>query len=137
VKRDDLQRLSRIRLAEANTLLRGGHFDGAYYLAGYAVECGLKAVIARATERYAFPDRTAVNDSYTHNLDKLVKVARLQPELNVLLSVRPRFALHWAVVKDWNEESRYSRHTPTEARNLYGAIADRKDGIMRWIRQHW
>lgn len=49
VDRQDLQELSRVRLKEATALLKLGLFDGAYYLAGYAVECALKACIAKAT----------------------------------------------------------------------------------------
>jgi len=49
VNRRDLQALSRIRLTEAKALLRLGHYDGAYYLAGYAAECALKACIAKLT----------------------------------------------------------------------------------------
>ena len=40
VNRKDLRLLARTRLAEAKTLLGAGHPDGAYYLAGYAVERG-------------------------------------------------------------------------------------------------
>jgi hypothetical protein len=38
--RKDLQELSRVRLKEATALLQPGLFDGAYHLAGYAVEWG-------------------------------------------------------------------------------------------------
>jgi hypothetical protein len=50
--------------------------DGAYYLAGYAVECALKACIAKETKRYEFPDKKRVDSSYSHNLDLLVKARR-------------------------------------------------------------
>ena len=45
--------------------------DGAYYLAGYAIECALKACIAKATRRYDFPDRKKVDASHTHDLREL------------------------------------------------------------------
>lgn len=66
-----------MRLKEANALLAAGFPDGAYYLAGYAVECALKACIAKATQRYDFPDKDSANASYTHNLEKLITVAKL------------------------------------------------------------
>jgi hypothetical protein len=47
VNRKELQLLARLRLAEPRTLLRSGHSDGAYYLAGYAgyaVEVALKSL---------------------------------------------------------------------------------------------
>jgi HEPN domain-containing protein len=43
LNRRDFQELALVRLNEAKVLLDAGHFDGAYYLAGYAVECALKA----------------------------------------------------------------------------------------------
>jgi len=40
--------------------MQAGFFDGAYYLAGYAVECAIKACIAKGTRRYEFPDKRKV-----------------------------------------------------------------------------
>ena len=53
----DLQALSAVRLNEAKALLKADFPSGAWYLAGYAVECGLKACIAKQVQRYDFPDR--------------------------------------------------------------------------------
>ena len=39
---EDFRKLAEIRLSEAQALLDNRKFDGAFYLAGYAVECGLK-----------------------------------------------------------------------------------------------
>ena len=55
VDRKELQELSKIRLKEASALLELGLSDGAYYLAGFAVECALKACIAKATQRGGIP----------------------------------------------------------------------------------
>jgi hypothetical protein len=65
--RKDLRALSRVRLSEARALLKAELPDGAYYLAGYAVECALKACIAKETQRYEFPDKKRVNSSHTHD----------------------------------------------------------------------
>ena len=73
--RNDFQVLARIRLKEARALLSAGLFDGAYYLAGYAAECALKACIAKATRRYEFPDRARVSACHTHDVVELVKQA--------------------------------------------------------------
>jgi HEPN domain len=70
--RRGLQELSRVRLKEATALLHIGLFDGAYYLAGYAVECALKACIAKETQRGEFPDKDRVISSHTHKLLNLV-----------------------------------------------------------------
>ena len=45
--RRDLQALSKARLIEAKALLKLGLTDGACYLAGYTVECAIKACIAK------------------------------------------------------------------------------------------
>ena len=50
LKRRDLRELALLRLKEAQVLLANGCWSGAYYLAGYAVECALKACIAKGTE---------------------------------------------------------------------------------------
>jgi len=81
MNRRDLQRLSSVRLSEAKILLDNGYYSGAYYLLGYAVECALKACIAKQVKRHEFPDRQTVNDSYTHNLQSLLRISGLEVEL--------------------------------------------------------
>ncbi|MCH9011178.1 MAG: HEPN domain-containing protein, partial [Chloroflexi bacterium] len=78
MNRADLQEISSLRVEEARVLLRNGYYSGAYYLIGYAVECALKACIAKQIRRYDFPDRKLVNDSYTHDLEKLLGVSGLK-----------------------------------------------------------
>lgn len=52
-----LQALAEARVADARALLNAKRFDAAYYLAGYAIECALKACIAKRTRRHDFPDK--------------------------------------------------------------------------------
>jgi HEPN domain-containing protein len=61
VKRKDLQVLAETRLTEAQVLFQNRKFDGAYYLAGYAIECAIKACVARNTRRFDFPDKDLAN----------------------------------------------------------------------------
>jgi len=49
-------------------LFAAGRFSGAYYLAGYTVECGLKACVAKLTTPESFPDKELANAVYTHDL---------------------------------------------------------------------
>jgi HEPN domain-containing protein len=58
MNRTDLQILAEDRLKDAEVLLASGRFGAAYYLAGYAVECGLKACIAKLTRAEDFPIKT-------------------------------------------------------------------------------
>ncbi len=43
MNRAELQRLAKDRLLDAKALFAARRWSGAYYLAGYAVECALKA----------------------------------------------------------------------------------------------
>jgi HEPN domain-containing protein len=95
VNRNDFRELARVRLREAQALLQAGHYSGAYYLAGYAVECALKACIAKMTKAGDFPDLKTVQDSYTHNLSQLAKVARLEAERDRMMAEDPVFAGSW------------------------------------------
>lgn len=135
--RNDLKKLARMRVVEAKTLLGNGHYNGAYYLCGYVVECGLKACIAKQTKRYDFPNKKTVNESYTHNLTKLVRIAGLEILLDAEIVHDVEFARNWAVTKDWTESSRYEEHTITEAQDLYSAITNRRNGVLKWIRRYW
>jgi HEPN domain-containing protein len=65
--RQDFQRLAGMRLRDARVLMRNGNLEAAYYLTGLAVECALKACIAKNTKRYDFPpNQTALKEIYTH-----------------------------------------------------------------------
>ncbi len=53
--KSDFQALAGIRIREARVLLSAGEFDGALYVGGYAVECALKAIIAKSIPAHTFP----------------------------------------------------------------------------------
>jgi hypothetical protein len=106
VERGNLQELSRIRVREAKALVKVGMADGAYYLAGYAVECALKACIAKETKRFEFPDKKRVDSSYSHDLDALVRVAGLEKLLAARCKTDPVFESNWETLQGWSEQSR-------------------------------
>jgi HEPN domain-containing protein len=138
MNRRDLQALSRERLRDAKLLLTKGQHIGAYYLAGYAIECALKACIARKTRRFDFPDRKPVTDSHTHDLKRLIELAGLKPQFDAASSADEVLQLNWSVIAKWNVEDRYSLDISSdEARDLYRAISAKKSGMMEWIRRHW
>lgn len=129
--------MARTRLKEARILLREGYYDGAYYLAGYAAECGLKACIAKETRRSEFPELEKVRNSYTHRLFELVKVAALTSDLTAECTSHKAFETNWTIVKDWSEKARYAKQSEQSARELFRALTDSKHGVMRWIRRRW
>jgi len=137
MNRLDLQQLSELRIREAKALLDLGFPEGAYYLAGYSVECALKACIARRTREHDFPDKKLVNDSHTHNLKELLRLAELKDELGALIEADPEMQSAFDRVQDWAETSRYMRKSALEAEELLRAIEGQTGGLLPWIRLHW
>ncbi len=135
--RRDFQRLATTRLREAGTLMKHRLPDGAYYLAGYAVECALKACIAKKTRRHEFPDRRRVEASHTHNLIQLLNEAELKQVVASQARDDAEFRQNWDLVQLWSEQSRYKVHPTEEAQALLKAINDRRHGILACIKRHW
>jgi len=137
MNRVDLQEIAERRVRESSALLAAGFPDGAYYLAGYAVECALKACIAKQTREHDFPEKKLVNESYTHRLKDLLKLAELKTDLETALQQDQLMEANWAIVQDWSEESRYEKRTFQQAASLLSAIDDQPGGVLPWIRQRW
>jgi HEPN domain-containing protein len=137
VTRKDFQELAAIRLKEARILLRARCWEGAFHFAGLVIEYALKACIAKQTIRHEFPDKEHVIGSYTHNLRTLIRLAGLESSLQEAAGARPELSLNWSIVREWSEQSRYERPSPTDAENLVRAVGDRRYGVLRWLRQHW
>ena len=137
IHRSQLQKLARARLRDAKALFDAGQWSGAYYLSGYAVECGLKAAIAKQFSASTIPDPTHVRSIYTHKLPALVNVAGLQTRLDADSQSDPDLELNWGVVKDWDEGSRYEIWSRSDAEGMLSAISDRRHGVMKWLRSVW
>lgn len=133
--REALQVLATTRLDDARTLLSNARYAAAFYLAGYAVECALKACIAHQTREYEFPDRNRVNQSYTHDLEKLKELSGLP--IDAALSADAILAVNWSVVAKWEERSRYRLPTKKEAEDLLEAVDDPKHGVLPWLQERW
>ena len=135
MNRTDLQLLADSRIADAEVLLSAGRWAAAYYLLGYAVECGLKACAARHFRQDEVPDKAVVNDFYTHSLDRLLGISGVKAALEARVNTDPAFQVNWNTVRDWKESSRYD-HSTTEARarDMLVAVADAKNGILTWLK---
>ena len=137
MNRNAFQQISRIRTREARALLDAGYYPGAYYLIGYAVECALKACVSKQVKRYDFPDKKLANEAFTHDLEKLVRIAGLAPDFERERRTNLDLELNWAVVKDWSESIRYEISvSEAQARDLYSACTGR-NGILPWIKKRW
>ena len=127
--RSDFEKLVELRLQEAQLLLDHQQWDGAYYLAGYAVEYALKVkIIGIVMQSDAFPERRSENRYYQHDLEALRHLAGLEAEMEADLPAK--FA--WTLVRDWNEQSRYALgRSEQAARDFLDAIKLR---ILPWIK---
>ena len=137
MNRTNFQNLSELRLRESQALLHLGLPEGAYYLAGYAVECALKACIAKRTQQHDFPAKKLANDSHTHDLAKLLDLAKLKGELDAEFPSNSQLEAQWEIILRWSEESRYQRQMPHQAQDLLNAIENETGGLLPWIRARW
>lgn len=107
-------------------------------MAGYALECALKACIAKQTREHDFPDKRIVDKSYTHNLETLIEVAGLKKKLDEEIQSNSKFSKYWNVVKDWKESARYETEITNKiAVDLCRAIEDASDGVLQWLKKSW
>jgi len=138
MNRTDLQLLAEDRLADAEVLLANGRFGAAYYLAGYAVECALKACIAKLTKAEDFPIKNSTSTVYIHDLKKLATVAAVDVTITQLAKGDQAFGDNWDVVTHWSEESRYDRAVDQRlAELMVDAVANARSGVLQCIRQYW
>jgi hypothetical protein len=139
VNKTDLEQFANLRLAEAVALLglTPPMPDAAYYLAGYAIECALKACIAKLTAQHDFPDKSFAVKCFTHKAKELVPLAGLESVMAAAMAKDTILAANWLIAKDWSEDSRYKRWTVAEATALIDAIREPNHGVLQWIKGHW
>jgi hypothetical protein len=137
LNREILQQLSEQHLGDAQVLFERKRWPGAYYLAGYSVECALKACIAKLTKAHDFPHKDS-SKVFTHKFDILVGLAELETVRIEKCKTSRSFDLYWAHVGKWSEESRYdSTRGEQEAYDMIRAISDNQEGVLPWIKLHW
>jgi HEPN domain-containing protein len=136
VNRADFQILAKDRLGDAKALLAAKRWAGAYYMAGYAVECALKACIAKLVKAEEFPEKAFADKCWTHSLSQLLVVAGLKDPLDNAMKADHDLRNNWINVKDWNEAARYERKTKADAVDLYAAITNKEHGVFSWLKSH-
>ena len=139
MNRAQLQQLAEVRVLEAQALLNANLWSGAYYLVGYAVECGLKSCVLAHVERTGaiFQDSKFSQKCWTHDLEELVKLAGLEPGRGVAISANPPLGVNWSIVKDWSETARYGQWTEDKALRAFVAVTNPTSGVLPWITGHW
>jgi HEPN domain-containing protein len=140
VNRVQWQQLAERWLVDAQALLDAHRWSAAYYVAGYAVECGLKAcVLVRlaAAPEVIFETKKFSENCWTHSALELVKLAGLEAVRATDAAANPALLKNWLTVKDWSEKARYQAVSHQKAKKLYAAITDKPNGVMQWIRARW
>jgi HEPN domain-containing protein len=134
-----LQQLAIHRLDEAKLLLREREPSGAYYLAGYAIECALKALIAAQFREHEIPDKSLIDKIYTHNLPALLGLTGIAEPFEAAREADPELDRKWSIVKSWSEQARYSVWTEAQALAMIRAIDgdDKIEGVFQWLSAHW
>jgi hypothetical protein len=137
MRRADLQAMAQAKLDDAGLLAGNKRFSNSYYLAGYAVELGLKACIAKQVSAETIPDKSLLRGILDHKFMALVGLAGLTTALKEQQDKDPNFAANWAVVSEWSPDSRYEAKDVMSAELIHQAIADPKSGVLQWIKAHW
>ena len=130
--RATFQQLAEQRLAEAELLLANKFWSGAYYLAGYAVECALKAKIASSFRENEIPELRRVQRIYSHDLSSLLDISGLKDELVAEMEANAELGERWAIAKQWSEQARYQIWTQELASAILEAVSGEK-GLLRWL----
>ena len=99
-KRTVYEQTSRRMLNDARFLLKHGRWHSAVYLAGYAVECKLKAAVCRYLGVEVLPESFR-----THDIRFLIRSAGLAEAVNSDKVIQARFR---RIDSMWRTEIRYS-----------------------------
>ena len=83
----DLRRMAKARIDDAKALRAAGRYDGAVYIAGYAVECQLKARIATSLlAQGAWPETNVEFDNLgrlkSHRWEDLLKLSGRKAQID-------------------------------------------------------
>ena len=126
--------LAEAKLEDAKLLLSAGRAANAYYLAGYAVELMLKAILSGRFRENTLPDRGLINQLYSHDLARLTRLALLDVALRQHEESDTDFRIRWGIVLEWTEESRYGGYGADAAAALIEAIENPEHGVLPWLR---
>lgn len=137
---NDIRTLADWRYEEAENLSKIGYHDGAFYLAGYAVELCLKAKICETlgvTDFYSshVPRSDLSKTFLIHNLERLILLSGLYPKFEAEKVNDIVFNAHWERVKSWSEKSRYDNkgtHLQTDTNQFLESVKI----LITWIKMN-
>ena len=132
IDRDLLRRLAETRLREARALAHEGHHQGAIYLAGYAVECWLKAVICHTLDWEGLHETFRTHDLKSLLLHsglfrRIVSEPRVHSSFNKIVGMWPR---------DGGVELRYrdpQSYSEEQANVFLHWVDGKTEGVVPWL----
>ncbi len=144
--RSEFQILSNRRLVEAKALQSAGLNGAAFYLAGYAVECGLKAAVCKTLQIDVFNLPTELHKGFkTHRLDHLIVLSGLSKRLaeDIAANESLSFAANFFVKppdsisswQSWSEEVRYNVTDCSSSACIN--FIENVEVFLTWLKNHW
>jgi len=125
IKSNELRKIARARLKDAEVLFRARRYDGASYICGYAVEIALKARICRALKWPKYPETNSEFTGYqsfrTHDLDVLLHLSGREE------SVKLHLLAQWFIIQKWDPSARYKpigSAARVETQNMISAASE-------------
>lgn len=137
--RKQLQELARLRIQEAEALYKARLYDGAVYLAGYAVELALKSRICKILKVAEYPDSGEIGKSFkTHKLEQLKTLAAVG--VDITITKNKDLFDNWSTAVEWDPEQRYTaagKYTQKAAREVLDSITSKPNGVFSWLTKRW
>ncbi len=134
--RRDLQKLSCLRLKEAEALFSAACYDGCAYMCGYIVELALKAAVCATLGVEEYPEGRLKGALRTHNFDDLKLLAGMEQTF----TTNPSRLANWSFASEWKPERRYEpqgTYDQVAAKAILDAVRDYPDGVLACISSHW
>jgi HEPN domain-containing protein len=131
---NDLKKLARLRLREAESLFKEGFYDGCVYLCGYVVECALKARICKFLKLSKYPSDEHGKIFKTHNFGILKLLAGLEGEITI--TKNKALFDNWSTATSWDPEQRYApvgTSGQKEAAEILASIKGKPNGVLTWL----
>ena len=149
---EDIKALAYQRIEEAKVLLNSGYSDGAFYLAGYAVELMLKWKICKlfGIDNLFSTDQKS-SSAIGNGVSELIRTFKTHDLLALLLYIglKTKFdaeksgnlnllKVHSLVMTEWKESIRYMPcgHTETsDVESVLILLSDHQNGFLKWIEE--
>lgn len=141
ISHEELRTIAKTRLKDARILHKNKSHDGALYLCGYAIELGLKAVIAKNLNPSGLVSMSHIPSTKeefnivqkitNHDLDALLT---LVPS-NIIQKIKTKYLAEWSLVQKWNPEMRYAPIRGASARKEAGNVLDAVKRILDYLKR--